>query len=227
MSARTLVDVGTSVGGPHAGQPVLAAGRPLGEAAAAVVLVHGRGADAENMLALAEALERPDLAYLAPQAAGSVWYPQGFMAPFAANEPGLSSGLALLGGIVERLTAAGLPPDRTVLLGFSQGACLGLEFAARNARRYGGIVGFSGGLIGPPGAPRDDAGSLAGTPVFLGCSDRDPHIPKPRVDETAAVLTALDGAVTKRIYPHMAHTVVADEIDFVRGMLAALAPPAG
>lgn len=222
MSARAAVD-GPAMSGPHAGQPVLAAGRPVGEAAAAVVLVHGRGADAENMLALAEALERPDLAYLAPQSAGYAWYPQGFMAPLAANEPGLSSGLALLGSLVERLGAAGIPPERTALLGFSQGACLALEYAARNARRYGAVIGFSGGLIGPPGTPRDYPGSLAGTPVFLGCSDRDPHIPKPRVDETAEVLAALGGQVTKRIYPHLAHTVNADEIDFARRMLDELA----
>ncbi len=220
MSATPAVD---RAAGPHAGQPVLAAGAPLGEAAAAVVLVHGRGADAANMLALAEALERPDLAYLAPQAAGHAWYPQGFMAPIAANEPGLSSGLAVLAGLVERLAAAGIPPERTALLGFSQGACLALEFSARHACRYGAVVGFSGGLIGPPGTPRDYPGSLAGTPVFLGCSDRDPHIPKPRVDETAEVLAALGGTVTKRIYPHMAHTVNADEIDFARGLLDGLA----
>jgi predicted esterase len=222
LTARAIAD-GTVVGGPHAGQPVLAAGRPPGEAAAAVVLVHGRGAEAENMLALAEALERPDLAYLAPQAAGYAWYPQGFMAPLAANEPGLSSGLALLGGLLDRLAAAGLPPERTALLGFSQGACLALEFAARHARRYGAVIGFSGGLIGPPGTPRDYPGALAGTPVFLGCSDRDPHIPKPRVDETAEVLAAMGGQVTKRIYPHMAHTVNADEIDFARGLLDRIA----
>lgn len=222
MSSRSLADV-TTAGGPHAGQPVLVAGASVAEAAAAVVLVHGRGAGAENMLALAEALERPDLTYLAPQAAGYAWYPQGFMAPLAANEPGLSSGLAVLGGLVERLQAAGIPPERTALLGFSQGACLALEYAARHARRYGAVIGLSGGLIGPPGTPRDYPGSLAGTPVFLGCSDRDPHIPKPRVDETAEVLAALGGQVMKRIYPHMAHTVNADEIDFARGMLDAIA----
>lgn len=225
MSARAMADV-TIASGPHAGQPVLFAGRPLAEAAAAVILVHGRGAGAENMLSLAEALERPDLAYLAPQASGAAgyaWYPQSFMAPLAANEPGLSSGLAVLDGLVGRLSAAGIPPERTALLGFSQGACLALEYAARHARRYGAVIGLSGGLIGPPGTPRDYPGSLAGTPVFLGCSDRDPHIPKPRVDETAEILAALGGQVTKRIYPHMAHTVNADEIDFARGMLDALA----
>jgi phospholipase/carboxylesterase len=222
VSARAHALAGPRATGPHAGQPVLAAGTPLDEAAAAVVLVHGRGAGAENMLALADALERPRLAYLAPQASGAAgyaWYPQGFMAPIAANEPGLSSGLAVLGELVERLQAAGIPPERTALLGFSQGACLALEFAARNARRYGAVIGFSGGLIGPPGTPRDYPGTLAGTPVFLGCSDRDPHIPKPRVDETAEVLAAMGGQVTKRIYPHMAHTVNADEIDFAQRML--------
>ena len=226
MSARSIADVMTTAGGPHAGQPVLVAGAPVGEVAAAVILVHGRGAGAENMLALAEALERPGLAYLAPQASGAAgyaWYPQSFMAPIAANEPGLSSGLAVLGGLVERLQAAGIPPERTALLGFSQGACLALEYAARHARRYGAVIGLSGGLIGPSGTPRDYPGSLAGTPVFLGCSDRDPHIPKPRVDETAEVLAALGGQVTKRIYPHMAHTVNADEIDFARRMLGEIA----
>jgi predicted esterase len=230
--------------GPHGGQPVVAAGRPAGEAAAAVILVHGRGATAESMLDLAAALERPDLAYLAPQAAADTryprsWYPQSFMAPLAANEPGLSSALGVLAGLVERLAAAGVPPARTVLLGFSQGACLALELAARQPRRYGGLIGFSGGLIGPPGTPRDGLGPagapgadppegpLAGTPVFLGCSDRDPHVPKARVDETAEALARLGARVTERIYPGMGHTVVADEIAVARAMLALLAPDAG
>jgi predicted esterase len=227
--------------GPHGGQRVVAAGRPAGEAAAAVILVHGRGATAESMLDLAAALERPDLAYLAPQAAADTryprsWYPQSFMAPLAANEPGLSSALGVLAGLIERLAAAGVPPARTVLLGFSQGACLALELAARQPRRYGGLIGFSGGLIGPPGTPRDGLGPpgappgegpLAGTPVFLGCSDRDPHVPKARVDETAGVLARLGARVTERIYPGMGHTVVADEIASARAMLALLAPDAG
>jgi predicted esterase len=207
----------------HAGRSV---GRSADDAAAAVILVHGRGATAESMLDLAAALARPDLAYLAPQAAGYAWYPQSFMAPLAANEPGISSGLALLGEVVGGLAAAGLPAERVVLLGFSQGACLTLEFAARHARRYGGVVGFSGGLLGPAGTPRDYPGSLAGTPVFLGCSDRDGHIPEPRVDEAAAVLRALGGEVTERIYPGLGHTVNADEIAFARALLDVLAPPA-
>jgi len=185
-------------------------------------MVHGRGATAESILTLADEFGRPDLAYLAPQAHGYAWYPYSFLFPMEQNEPGLSSGLATLGDLLERITAAGVPPERTILLGFSQGACLSLEFAARNARRYGGVIGLSGGLIGPPGTPRDYAGSLAGTPVFLGCSDRDPHIPRQRVDESAQVLTGLGGEVTERIYPAMGHTVNEDEIEFVQGLLAGL-----
>jgi predicted esterase len=206
----------------HRGQPILAAGRPLADAGAAMVLVHGRGGSPEDLLGLAAELNRPELAYVAPQAAGHTWYPYSFLAPLEQNEPGLSSALELLGDLVAHLEQGGIPAERIVLLGFSQGACLSLEFAARNARRYGGVVALSGGLIGPPGTPRDYAGSLAGTPVFLGCSDRDPHIPKERVDESAAVFEKMGAAVTERIYPGMGHTVSEDELDFVRGMVTAL-----
>ncbi len=208
-----------SATGPHQGQPLVRAGRPVAEAAAAVVMVHGRGASAENILTLAGEFERDDLACLAPQAAGFSWYPYGFMAPMPENEPGLSSGLARIGEIVAQLEAEGMPAERIVLLGFSQGACLSLEFSARNARRYGAVAGLSGGLIGPPGTPRDYPGSLAGTPVFLGCSDRDPHIPLQRVDESAAVLKTMGAEVTERIYPAMGHTVNEDEMDFIRRLL--------
>lgn len=207
---------------PHGGQPVLAAGRPPGEATGAVVMVHGRGGSAEDILTLAGELRRPDLAYLAPQAAGHTWYPYSFLAPFEQNEPGLTSGLGFLSRLLAQLEEEGIPAERTVLLGFSQGACLSLEFSARNARRYGGVIGFSGGLIGPPDSPRDYAGSLAGTPVFLGCSDRDPHIPKERVDETAEVLGGMGAEVTERIYPGMGHTVIDDELEHARRILAGL-----
>ncbi len=207
---------------PHGGQPVLTAGRPPGEAAGAVVMVHGRGGSAEDILTLAGELRRPDLAYLAPQAAGHTWYPYSFLAPFEQNEPGLTSGLGFLTRLLARLEEEGIPAGRTVLLGFSQGACLSTEFAARNAQRFGGVIGFSGGLIGPPGTPRDYAGSFAGTPVFLGCSDRDPHIPRERVDETAEVLGRMGAEVTERIYPGLGHTVIEDELEHARRILAGL-----
>lgn len=207
---------------PHLGEKILAAGRPPAEAAGAMILIHGRGATAEDILSLASELRRPDFAYLAPQAAGHTWYPYSFLAPMERNEPGLSSGLALIGDLLGRLQEQGVTPERTVLLGFSQGACLALEFAARNARRFGGLAGLSGGLIGPPGTPREYAGSFEGTPVFLGCSDRDPHVPLERVKETTEVLSRMGARVTERIYPAMGHTVNEDELEHVRELLANL-----
>lgn len=209
----------TSVG-PHQTQPVLTAGKGIENATAAMVMIHGRGATAESILSLADELAHPDFAYLAPQAAGNTWYPNRFLAPIASNEPYLSSGLATISQILDRLSEVGIPPERTVLLGFSQGACLALEFAARHARRYGGLVGLSGGLIGPDGTPRDYPGSLGGTPVFLGCSDIDFHIPKERVLHSADVLRRLGGQVTTKLYPNMGHTVNQDELDSVRNMMA-------
>lgn len=211
----------------HRGQPLLAAGRPLAEAETAMVMVHGRGGSAEDILGLSVELRRPELAYVAPQAAGHSWYPYSFMAPMERNEPGLSSALELLGDLVAHLEAGGIPAERIVLLGFSQGACLSLEFAARNAKRYGGVVALSGGLIGPPGTSRDYAGSFGGTPVFLGCSDRDPHIPKERVDESAQVFERMGAAVTERIYPAMGHTINEDELEYVRGLLTPSGPAGG
>jgi phospholipase/carboxylesterase len=208
--------------GPHQGQPVLAAGEPLERARAAMVLVHGRGATAESILSLATELDQPGFAYLAPQAAGNTWYPYSFMAPIANNQPYLSSALATLTQLLAHIEAAGIPAERTMLLGFSQGACLATEFAARNARRYGGLVGLSGGLIGPDGTARDYPGSLAGTPVFLGCSDVDPHIPAARVRHSAEVLQRLGGDVTVRLYPRMGHTVNQDEIEAVHEVMGAL-----
>ena len=196
MDPRTEPD---RTAGPHQNQPVLAAGQPLDRAAAAMVLVHGRGATAQGILSLAEELAHPGFAYLAPQAAGNSWYPLSFLAPIERNEPHLSSALAALSAVLETLGEAGIPPERTLLVGFSQGACLALEFVARHAQRFGGVVGLSGGLIGPPGTPRDYPGSLGGTPVFLGCSDVDPHIPKERVIESAEILQHLGADVTVRL----------------------------
>jgi len=215
-----LIDL---IKGPHQGQPVLTAGEPLDRAKAAMIMIHGRGATAESILTLASELDRPDFAYLAPQAAQHTWYPNSFLAPIPSNEPGISSGLAFIAEILDHLAEAGIPAERTILLGFSQGACLALEFVARQARRYGGVAGLSGGLIGPDGTPRDYKGSLEGTPIFLGCSDVDFHIPKARVQHTGETLGRLGGRVTERLYPGMGHTVNQDEINFVKNMMAALA----
>jgi predicted esterase len=199
--------------------PVYAAGTPLEEANAATILVHGRGASARDILSLTQLWQADGIAYLAPQAAGATWYPHRFMEPLELNEPWLSSALALLGDLVAEIGAAGIPPERTILLGFSQGACLATEFAARNARRWGGVVGLSAGLIGPDGTPRDYPGTLDGTPVFLGCSDIDFHIPKERVVESADILKRLGGDVTMRLYPGMGHEVNQDEIAWIQDLL--------
>lgn len=208
--------------GPHQGHAVLTAGVPLQQAKAAMIMVHGRGATAEDILTLVSEIEQPGFVYLAPQAAGNTWYPYSFLSPIQSNEPGISSGLMAIHEILLQLAAAGIQPERTILLGFSQGACLSLEFVARNARCYGGVVGLSGGLIGPDGMRRDYAGSLARTPVFLGCSDIDPHIPKARVLETAEVLRKLGGLVTDRLYRGMGHTINQDELEHIRAMMAAV-----
>lgn len=201
------------------------AGAPLEGAKVAVVMLHGRGATAESILDLAEPLATPGVAYLAPRAAGGSWYPYRFMEPIQRNEPHLSAALATVGEAIQQLVAAGVPAERIVLLGFSQGACLALEYAARHGHRYGGVVGLSGGLIGPPGTRWDFPATLDGTPVFLGCSDVDFHIPKERVDESAEILRRLGGAVTEEIYPGMGHTINQQEIEWVRDLLAGLAGP--
>ena len=208
--------------GPHQGQPVRTAGKPLDQARAAMVMVHGRGATADSILTLAPELNRPDFAYLAPQASGNAWYPNSFLAPIPSNEPGISSGMQTIQDVLDRIEQAGIPAERTMLLGFSQGACLSLEFAARHARRYGGIACLSGGLIGPDGTPRDYPGSLARTPVFLGCSDMDFHIPAERVEFSGEVMRDLNGEVTVRLYRGMGHTVNEDEIAQVQAMMDGL-----
>ena len=211
--------------GPHQGQPLETAGANLDEAEAAVALIHGRGATAASMLQFAREFEAEaddGIAYLAPQAQRSTWYPQSFLAPMESNQPHLSSALRRVGEVLTRVEDAGITAERTMLVGFSQGACLASEYVARNARRYGGLAALSGGVIGPEGTPRDYDGSVDGTPVFLGCSDRDPHIPLERVRETAEVFEDLDGDVTERIYEGMGHTVNDDELAFVSEMVSAL-----
>jgi phospholipase/carboxylesterase len=200
----------------HDGQQVLRGGAPLKDARAALILLHGRGATAEDIYSLGEEIagELPGVALLAPQASGNTWYPQRFFAPLEQNEPYLASALGVVSGLVASLAKAGIVEQRIMLVGFSQGACLALEFAARNPMRYGGVVGLSGALIGPSGVPRKPAGNLSSTPVYLGCSDRDPHIPLPSVEESALILARMGGAVTKSIFPGMGHTVNAEELSF-------------
>lgn len=200
----------------------LNAGAPLQHARAALILLHGRGAAADDMLSLAETFGHSDIAYLAPQAPGYSWYPYSFLAPIVQNEPALTRSLGVVEKAFDRLLRDGFAPERVVLLGFSQGGCLALEYAARNARRYGGLVGLSAGLIGPEGTSRNYAGSLSGTPVFLGCSDVDGHIPLWRVQESTQSLRTLGGEVTERIYPGMGHTISDDEIRHIARMLAAV-----
>jgi predicted esterase len=207
---------------PHHGQPVKMSGSPLGEATSAVIMLHGRGASAEDILSLAGELRGDRVIFVAPQAAGYTWYPFSFLTPIEHNEPFLSSALMIVSDLLKMLHEAAIPTDRTMLLGFSQGACLALEFAARHARRYGGIAGLSGGLIGPEGTPRDNNGSFDGAPLFLGCSESDPHIPAARVIETESVFRIMGANVTRKLYPKLGHAVNEDEIAEVQKMLTAI-----
>lgn len=208
---------------PHAGQPVLEAGAPLGQAPIVVIMAHGRNAGPANILDLVPRLARPQVTYLAPAAAGRTWYPHSFLAEIGSNEPDLSSALGVLAALMGRVVAAGVPRERVVLLGFSQGACLTAEFALRHAARFGGVAVFSGGVIGPPGTSWNTAGQFAGTPVFFGCSDTDTHVPEGRVTESAALYTRLGATVTTRIYPGMGHLVNDDEIAWTQNLLDTLA----
>lgn len=207
--------------------PKLYSGAPIATADGVVVMLHGRGATAEGILALGDELGVSGIAYVAPQAAERSWYPWSFLAPIAMNEPYLSQSLQTVDDVMTELGQAGVSAERVMLLGFSQGACLALEYAARHARRFGAIVGLSGGLIGADAEQRKDVGSLAGTPVFLGCSDIDAHIPLARVKHAAAVLANLGADVDQRIYPGMAHTIIDDEIRHVSRLLGTMAGQVG
>lgn len=207
--------------GPHAGQPLRRIGAPLESAKAAVVAIHGRGAQAEDILTLASPIDVDGVAWLAPEAANHTWYPYSFLEPIEQNQPFLDSALSIVGGVVQHLEDSGIPANRIVVLGFSQGACLASEFVARNPRRYGGLIVFSGGLIGERIDLASYAGSLDGTPVFGGCSDVDPHIPVERFDVTGRVLAQLGGDVDFRVYPGMGHTIVPDEANAARTIIEA------
>jgi predicted esterase len=202
---------------PHFGKPAVHAGAPLDTAAAAMILVHGRNAAPANILDLFARLKRPQVAAIAPAAAGGTWYPYSFMAPREQNEPGITSALFVLESLVESLRDHGLSSRKIVLLGFSQGACLTAEFAMRHPRAYGGVMVLSGGLIGAPGTTWEQlGGALNGVPVFLGCSDVDSHVPASRVLESEEAFRRMGATVTRRLYPGMGHLVNDDEIAFVQ-----------
>jgi predicted esterase len=186
-------------------------------------MVHGRGAGPKNILDLVAAIGHPGVAYLAPAAAGGTWYPLSFMAPIEQNETGITSGISVIHALIDEVIAAGIPVERIMLLGFSQGACLACTAAQRRPDRYGGVVVFSGGLIGPPGTTWTERDAFRSAPVFFGCSDRDAHVPEARVRESGAVFQRMGALVTTRIYPGMGHMVNDDEISFARELLARLA----
>jgi phospholipase/carboxylesterase len=204
---------------PHAAEPVLTAGPSPEKASATLILIHGRGDSAEGILSLYENLGIGGIAAVAPQAYGHTWYPHSFLASLEANAPFLDSAIKKIDSIVNSLISRGIPSERIALLGFSQGACLTTEYVARHPRRYGAAMGLTGGLIGPPGTPRNYPGSLAGTPIFLGTSDPDPHVPFERVQETKTVLVRMGARVELRRYPGMPHTVNEDELDACRDLL--------
>ncbi|HEX6983201.1 MAG TPA: dienelactone hydrolase family protein [Balneolaceae bacterium] len=213
------IDPDHSFNGPHQNQKIVTAGADATSANIAMVLVHGRGATAESMLTFSNEIKRKDIHYQALQASDYTWYPRSFMAPKEMNEPGISSGLQAIYDAIASLKDEGFSPEKVALLGFSQGACLATEFVARHPQKYGAVFGLSGGLIGEKVDPELYSGSLENTPVFLGCSDVDPHIPEERVHKTAAVFENLKGNVNSTIYPGMGHTVSRDEIRQINEIL--------
>ncbi len=212
----------TGGAGPHSGRRIARAGASLDEAAAAMILIHGRGAGSADILGLSDAFARPDVAYFAPEAAGNVWYPQRFVMPLWMNQPDLDSAISVIAALADAIAAGGVPHERIVLAGFSQGACLALEVAARHPRRWGGVVALSGGLIGEPDDVTRHEGSLEGTPAILCCSDDDAHIPLPRVIASAEMMDRMGAEVVARIIPGMGHTVTMEEVALVRDLLRTL-----
>lgn len=204
---------------PHVGQPIETTGRPLGEGRAVMIMIHGRQAAPVNILQLVDSLSQPEFTYIAPAAADNTWYPYSFMADKEQNEPGISSGVAVIDGVVSDVVNKGILKDHIVLLGFSQGACLTAEYAVEHADRFGGVILYSGSVIGPPGTTWAYGGSFDGTPIFMGCSDVDSHVPLERIEEGAAVFERMGAIVTKRIYPGMGHQINDDEIAFTQGLM--------
>jgi|SRR5687768_16034374 len=197
----------------------ITAGKNLGDASKILIMIHGRGASAEDILTLADHFEVNDFALIAPEATNHTWYPYSFLAPPSENEPWLSSALSLLKDIMDDLKAKGVRSENIFFLGFSQGACLALEFVTRNAEKYGGIAAFTGGLIGDKIYPENYSGDFSGTPVFIGTSDPDPHVPVERVNESAEILENMKALVTKKVYKNMGHTINQDEIRTVNNII--------
>jgi phospholipase/carboxylesterase len=211
--------MGTDRTSPHAGVSILQRGSPLEEATGAVILLHGRGGSAEGILTLGDELRLPAVGFIAPQAAGHSWYPNSFLAPIESNEPWLTSALQLVHDLTSRCAAAGVDTKRVAIVGFSQGACLACEFIARYPQRYGALVAFTGGLIGPIGSDLHHAGSLVETPVLLSSGDPDPHVPWKRVQETAKEFTAMGAIVHTQRYPGRPHTILPEELQAARSLL--------
>lgn len=195
------------------------AGVPLDQAKRVLIMIHGRGASAQSILSLAAELAVDGFALAAPQATGNTWYPYSFLAPEAQNEPGLSSGLAVLKELLDTVKAAGILSENVYFLGFSQGACLTSEFVARHAQPFGGVFILSGGVIGDTVKTERYTGDFAETPIFLGCSDVDAHVPKDRVQDSSEVFRTLGATVTERIYPNAPHSIFQDEIDHINHIL--------
>lgn len=208
------------IANPHLGQPVLTSGNEIMDADHIVILLHGRGARADSMMPLAQALYMPGLHFIIPQAGLNRWYPHTAFGPLSANEPDLSSALALIDKLVKEAHESGFSDRQIIFGGFSQGACLAAEYIARNPRRYGGLFLLSGALIGPPGAPRNDPGSLDAMPVFMGGGDVDPWVSYDLMADTARTLKRMGARVDFRTYPGMAHMINQDEIACVRQMLS-------
>ena len=192
---------------------IITAGTDLREAKKALIMLHGRGASAADILTLAPYLHVKDYAILAPEATNSTWYPYSFQAPPAQNEPWLSSALGILSDVTAGINGEGIADENIFFTGFSQGACLTLEFVTRHARKWGGVVAFTGGLIGDTIRRENYRGDFEQTPVFIGCSDPDPHVPLHRVRESAGLLRAMNASLTEKIYPQMGHTISQDELD--------------
>lgn len=200
----------------HEDQPILMGGAPLESARGAMILLHGRGGTSRDILSLTSGMQEPGFVYIAPQAAKNTWYPYSFLSPIEKNEAQISSVFGIISTLIDSLTKTGIPPEQIILLGFSQGGCLAVEFAMRNPRRYGGVVSLGGGLIGTKESLRRPyPGSLANTPIFFGSSDKDPHMPQERIHLSAEILQNLGGEVTTRIYPNMGHTVNEDEMEMI------------